>query len=89
MNCCYLWISDEKREDGTFLLEGDSAMAIVNLLVIFEPGHLLKQNTLKMSTKLNFYLRLIYTSDFRLQFCIKLAYLREYNFFVCLVNLQA
>jgi hypothetical protein len=28
-------------------------------------------------------------SDFKLRFCIKLAHLREYNFFVCLVNLQA
>ena len=34
-------------------------------------------------------LRLIYTSNFKLQFRIKLALFREYNFFVCLVNLQA
>jgi hypothetical protein len=32
---------------------------------------------------------LIYTSDFKLRFRIKLSHLREYYFFVCLVNLQA
>jgi hypothetical protein len=34
-------------------------------------------------------LRLIYTSDFRAKFCIKLVHFREQKNIVCLVNLQA
>jgi hypothetical protein len=33
--------------------------------------------------------RLIYPSNFKQQFCNKVGHLREYTFFVCLVNLQA
>ncbi len=45
---------------------------------------------LSLSIKLScLKLRLIYTSDFKAQFCIKIAHSREYKLFACLENLQA
>ncbi len=62
-----------------------------NLSVIFlikTQGPKEKYNRHLLSTSFWTRLRFIYKSDFKLQFRIKQAHFREYNFIVCLVNLQ-
>jgi hypothetical protein len=60
----------------------------ITSLVFYHCSTVLQQNTRNKKKNSNV-LRLIYTSDFKLRFRIKLAHFREYILFVCLANLQA